>query len=287
MNTDFTPENTSVWIDNWKRKDVVGNKIAQSYFDSWPDLQEINVIVNHTSVTIEDFPLEMRHKIKLWPNVLRPDCSRGPVCRNINYAYIHTFLAKKKYCVYAHDSYYVKPGWADCIKNSDYDLYFAPQGDGFHVMTLEGLKIFKWWDINYNQPWTEIDYICRALRKAHVLNEGRASLVDVHGLWPNSLPFVKNHHLFYNSVGLENYVTRLSYQSHPQIGETRNQSYTDRAEKYHKRKWPEMFDKQPHHRNHGDGTLINIMNGPNPEYDDWEPYAWFDLDNLEIDRTGY
>ncbi len=281
MRTDFTPNNIEIWIDNWKRKNVIGFA-AKSWLDSFP-FEKINVIVNHSSVTIEDFPDEIKDRIKLWPNVLRHDSSKGPINKNINQAYVQTFLSKKKYCIFLHDSYYVKPGWEKCVIESDYDFYSAPQGDGFFICTLQGLKTFGWWDERYSSiaHWHEIDFLCRALRKSLVLNEGKCSLVDIHGLWPNDFPFVRNHHLYYNTVGLENFITRFPKNEIVQIGENANGRFKEKAEQWHKRKWEKMFDQLPH----GSGTLYNILNGPKEPEIDWNP--WLDLDNLVIDKTDY
>jgi hypothetical protein len=170
MRTDFVPENIELWIDNWKRKNVVG-MVAKSWLDSFP-FKQINVIINHSSVTIEDFPEEIRPKIKIWRNELRHDLSKGPITHNLNQAYAQTFLSGKNYCIFMHDGYVAKQGWQDCvINNPEYSFMLAPQGDGFHIQTLEGLKTFGWWDQGYTTVacWLEIDYICRALRKSYVL----------------------------------------------------------------------------------------------------------------------
>jgi hypothetical protein len=100
-------------------------------------------------------------------------------------------------------------------------------------------------------------------------------------LWPNELPFVNNHLLSYNSIGLENYVIRLPKNQVVQIGDNANSNFKAKAEQWHRKKWAKMFDEFPH----GSGTLYNIMNGPREEVID--PMPWIDLDNLTIDRTGY
>lgn len=281
----FTPDNTEVWIDNYKRKDVIGDVVARSYLSTWPDLERINIIVNHPSVILEDdFSPEIRSKIKLWPNVLRHPLSRGPITKNINQAYIHTFLSGKKWCVFAHDSYVVTPGWRECVVNNPgYDLYMAPQGDGFFITTLNGLKTFGWWDEGYTtMGWHEINHICCALRKSHVLNQGRSSIYDRHRIWPKSLSFVSPiGELHYNSVGLENHVVRLPMATHPQIGSRARDSFTTKAEKYHNNKWEKSFETQ-------EGTLYNIMNGPKFEAESLvDFYPWIDINTLGTDRTAY
>ena len=286
MRTDFTPDNVDLWIDNWKRKEVVGSVITKSWLETYP-FETANIIVNHSSVTMEDFPEEIRHRVTLWPNVMRHDTARGPINRNINQAYVHTFLSGKKYCVVAHDSYYAKPGWEIPILTSDYDLYIAPQGEGWHLQTLDGLKTFGWWDERYaTMGWHEIDYIARAFRKSFILKEGKASIVDKHGLWPVQFPFVNNRTraMYYNTVGLEDYVLRLPKETHPQIGTRATEEFTKRAEEWHFRKWTHPFD---HHnleqleRN----VMYNLTNGPRESEIDW--YPWLDLDCLKSDRSAY
>jgi len=277
MREDFTPDNVEIWIDNWKRKNII-NIIAKSWLKSY-NFEKINFIINHSSVTIEDFDEDIRNKIKLWPNVLRHDLARGPIGRNINQAYIHTFLSGKKYCIFSHDSYYATPGWDKCIIDTNYDFYSSPQGDGFHIMTLEGLKQFGWWDERYSTlGWHEIDYLARVLIKDLRLLNKKASIVDIHEVWPLELDYVDNlGRIFYNSCDIEKYVIRFDKSDIVQIGPRKNQKFNYQSEKWHKKKWKNEFSIKH--------TLNNLLEGPKEEEINW--YPWLDLDNLDTDLKSY
>lgn len=266
IRTDFTPNNISLWIDNWKRKNFV-SQTCEYWLNSFP-FEEINVIVNHSSITIEDFSPEIRSKIKLWPNILRHDLSRGPVPKNINTSYIHTFLNGKKYSIFAHDNMIIKPGWHECIINTDYDLYMAPQGDQVVIQTLEGFKTFGWWDERYSTDWFEIDYICRAFRKAEFEKKGKFSVYDLHSGWPSQ--WFENR-TSYNSVGLENFFTRADKSIITQTGPKKSQFFQDQAEAWNNTKW----------RNSPPCSFDNVMQGPTVEEINW--YPWIKIDDLETD----
>lgn len=286
MSKDFNADTCEIFIDNFKRRELIGNVVSRSYLDTFPELEKINVVVNHPSVTIDDFPEDIRDRIKIWKNDFRHPLARGPISQNYNGALLHTFLTmKKKYLIYAHDSYVVSKNWKECIENSDYNFYSAPLGDSLIVMTLEGLRTFGYMDPCYlTMGWHEISYLTEILRKSHFLKQGKASIIDHHGLWPNELSFVHQHHLHYNSVGLENYVQRFSMNEVPQIGERSNLEFTQRAEKYHKLKWRHPFDKINGY-SEGEGTLENLIEGPLLE--SLDPFPWFDVKTLRTDRLGY
>ena len=277
MRNDFTPDNIELWIDNWKRKEVI-NIVARSWIDSFP-FQKINFVVNHSSVSIDDFDKDLRPKIKIWDNCLRHDSSRGPITKNINQAYVQTFLSGKKYCMYAHDSYYARKGWDNCIKNTDYLFYSAPQGDGFHIITLEGLRRYGWWDERYaTMGWHEIDYLARIIRKDLIEKTNKSSIVDIHELWPKEFDFVTNNHtLFYNSCGLEDHIIRFSKKSVRQIGPKSKSKFDKSSDQWHNKKWKNGFSRK--------ATILSINEGPLEDEVNW--YPWLDLKNLETDRSAY
>ena len=66
MRNDFVPENIEIWIDNWKRKEII-NTVVNSWLDSFP-FEKINIVTNHSSVTIDDFDEKIKDKIKIWNN---------------------------------------------------------------------------------------------------------------------------------------------------------------------------------------------------------------------------
>jgi len=237
--------------------------------ESFP-FNEVNVIVNHDSVTLDDFPgAFLKGKVKLWNNVLRHNDSRGPITKSINQAYIHTFLSGKKYCIVAHDNMEISKGWDEIVRNTDYDLYMAPEGDEVHIQTLNGFKIFGWWDERYStMGWHEIDYICRAYRKCVFDGVGKASIFDLHGGFP------ENHfkdRVNYNSVGLENYFRRADKGKLKQIGERKNSFFVEEANRWNNKKW----------RNSAPWTPENVLMGPAEEEINW--YPWLNRETLETD----
>ena len=277
MRTDFTPENVEIWIDNWKRNELV-NTIANSWLNTFP-FERINFITNHSSVTIESFDESIRDKIKIWNNCLRHDLSRGPITKNINQAYIQTFLSKKKYCIFSHDSYYAENGWAEVIKNTNYDIYIAPQGDGFHIMTLDGLKKYGWWDERYSSiGWHEIDYIARILIN-NVKNNTHfsASIVDIHEIWGNINDITNNNRLFYNDCKLQNYIKRFDKNKVVQIGGSKNNNFYEKSNKWHNKKWKYSFGSNT--------SILNLNYGPLEEELDW--YPWLNINELDVDKHDY
>jgi hypothetical protein len=297
MRNDFTPDNVELWISNWKRKDVI-NIFAEEWLKSF-DFERVNIITNHSSVTIEDFHENIRPKIKIWNNVMRHDDAIGPMVENYNQAYVHTFLSGKKYCICAHDNMYINSGWVDIIKNTDYDLYMAPQGDQVHLITHEGLKYFGWWDERYATNGNhELDYITRAVRKEILNKSNRASIVDYHKwdipqetnfeskgvpfdtpLKNFGIPCTSNHpefgngfpYLRWNDVGLDKVWIRANKHVIPQCGV--------KTQKFQKLTWN---DKK--WRNESPNSYTNLVLGPTEEEIDW--YPWLDIHSLDIDKCG-
>jgi hypothetical protein len=288
MRTDFTPDNVELWISNWKRKDVI-NTFATQWLNTF-DFERINVITNHSSVTMDDFSHEIQSKIKIWNNVMRHDHAIGPMVENYNQAYVHTFLAGKKYCITAHDNMIIKDGWVDIIRNTDYEMYMAPQGDQVCLMTLEGLRTFGWWDERYATNGNhELDYTVRVLRKDLGIN--KASIVDYHAWhnWPSvpkfegtdiNNPIVREGHpefgngfpyLRWNDVGLDKYWVRANKQQVPQTG--------PKTEEFQKLTWNDTK-----WRNQAPNTFSNFIEGPIHDEIDW--YPWLDLEKLTVDKCA-
>lgn len=282
--TDFTPDNVELWVSNWKRKDVI-DMFARQWLNSF-DFEKVNIIANHSSVTIDDFSDDIKPRIKIWNNAMRHDHSIGPMVENYNQSYVHTFISGKKYCITAHDNMLIKDGWVDIIRDTDYDLYMAPQGDQIALMTLDGLRRFGWWDERYATNGNhELDYITRVLRMDMGYN--RASLVDYHGWhgWPDQLmvdgnpvnPICRTGHnefgngfpyLRWNDVGLDKYWIRAPKNTVPQCGsKTKNFEQL----KWNDKKW----------RGTAPNTFENFMQGPTEEEIDW--YPWLDVNLLEFD----
>lgn len=271
MREDFLPSNVELWLVNWKRAGIV-NECAKSWLQSW-NFNRINIIVNHSSITIDNFDKDIKSKIKIWNNVLRHNSAIGPTSHNYNDAYIHTFLSGKKYCICSHDNIKVKKGWSDLIINSDYDVYFAPQGDMVHLMTVEGLKKFGWWDVRYTtNAWAELSYLSTIVNKAAIKKIGKASLVDIHGWEPNpQLPFVvwngERNILKLNDIGLSDYWQRMNQSAAPKSGL--------RGAKFDKDSWNDTKwgGKSP-------TSAECVINGPKDKTEiDYAP--WLDLETLQ------
>ena len=284
MRTDFTPDNVELWISNWKRKELIDD-FARNWLDTF-DFERVNIITNHSSVTLDDFADDIKPRVKIWNNVMRHDYAIGPMVENYNQAYVHTFLAGKKYCITAHDNMFIKDGWVDIIRHTDYLFYMAPQGDQVSLMSLDGLRRFGWWDERYATNGNhELDYTTRVLRKD--LGYNRASMVDYHAWhnWPKQIrvedniitsPICYGHpefgnefpYLRWNDVGLDKYWVRASKHEVPQCG-PKTQEFAKLT--WNDRKW----------RGQSPNTFENFEQGPAEQEIDW--YPWMDIDSLDFD----
>ncbi len=167
MRTDFHPGNVELWICNWCRPAAV-NQTVRNWLESWP-FTRANVIANHSSITLKTFDFDLQPRIKLWPNVLRPDCAVGSLSQIWNACYLHTFLQGKRYALCSQDDILVQAGWLQLIENSNYDAYFAPQGDRVHLITREAVRKIGWWDERFATiGYHELDFMVR-LRQTDVL----------------------------------------------------------------------------------------------------------------------
>jgi hypothetical protein len=287
MRTDFTPDNVEIWISNWKKTDLISD-IARQWLNTF-EFERINIIANHSSVSIDNFDDDIKSRIKVWNNVMRHDYAIGPMVENYNQAYVHTFLSGKKYCICAHDSMIIKEGWVDIIRNTDYLFYMAPQGDQVTLMTLEGLQTFGWWDERYATNGNhELDYAVRVLRAD--IGHNKASLVDYHNWygWPTEeyfegtnirTPVVRLGHpefgngfpyLRWNDVGLDRYWIREDKRKMPQFDSKQIPSLTP---KYEKIKWNDIK-----WRNHSPSAFDSFIEGPTVDEIDW--YPWLDINTI-------
>lgn len=295
MRTDFTPDNVELWISNWRRKDHI-DRFVREWLNSF-DFERVNVITNHSSVTIDDFSPEIAQRVKIWNNVMRHDSAIGPMNENYNQAYVHTFLSGKKYCLCAHDNMLIKEGWDQLIRETDYELYMAPQGDQVHLMTLEGLRHYGWWDERYATNGNhELDFIVRALQKDLLTGDSKSTIFDLHAWhgWPRESilswrlpngvdvqsknPVVYGLHpempglptLAHNPIGLENYWIRSDKNEVPQTGP---KTPNFRTLKWNNEKWggdPQSFE--------------HFCGGPSSDEIDW--YPWLDLGTLTTDTCA-
>ncbi len=120
----------------------------------------------------------------------------------------------------------------------------------------------------------ELDYLVRAIRKARN-NQVNISVVDGHLGWPNQLPFVRNNSCFYNDCGLQNYFSRMSKVSTPQVGPSRSPVLEKQMAEWNNSKWPHSC---PTH-------LDNIIHGPLISEVNW--YPWIDLNDLSTNHGIY
>lgn len=297
MRNDFTPDNIDLWMFNWKRKDQIDGFVRQ-WLNTF-DFDVLNLVVNHSSVSINDFGSDIRHKIKIWNNVMRHDNAIGPITTLYNHVYMHTFLSGKKYCLCVHDNMDISTGWDDIIRHSDFELYLAPQGDQIHLMTLGGLRHFGWWDQRYAHNFDfETDFIMRVLRRDALLKTNKASLVDYHRydgypsseVWefdtPDSKLSIDNFistqghpefphfpYLKYNSVGLENVWKRANKQSTPQSGPKLDKF--SNAENWHNKKWKSTVPP----------NYNSFVTGPDEDFEiNWAP--WLDVSTLNVESCG-
>lgn len=278
MNNNINVDNTNIWILNWKRPETL-NKVIRSWLNSC-DIDKINVVSNHSSVTQQSIDKDLVDNVIVWRNTMRHDRSFGPLARTINECYVHTFLANKKYCICSHDNMIIQKGWQDTINSSDYDLYFAPQGDQIHIMSLQGLKDFGWWDERYSSNGHhELDYLSRALNKCLFQNK-KASLVDIHFWQPNDR-YTEGTNLKYNDVGLSNFFSRMDTVEAAKTG-YKGAKFEQICSEWQNKKWGTE-------NNHVEGyqtSVKGVYKGPIIA-DEINWYPWFDVNDLSIASIGY
>lgn len=279
MKNDINPNNTELWILNWKRPEVL-NLVLKSWFESF-EFKNINVVSNHSSVKQEDIDINLRDNVRVWRNVMRHDQSYGPLARTINECYVHTFMTNKKYCICAHDNMLAKTGWSEKINQTDFELLFAPQGDQVHINSRNGLLNFGWWDERYSSNGHhELDYISRALNKCLHDNRKKASLVDIH-YWQENKTYTSNNCLNYNNIGLSENFLRLDTLIAPKTG-PKGDRFEAECSKWQTEKWGTVRNDIPGYQT----TIDGVMNGPKIKQEiNW--YPWFDIQNNNTAMIGY
>lgn len=281
MNHDFIPDNVELWIVNWKRKEAL-NQTLRSWLSSGFDFREktIKVVSNHSSITQESIDQDLQPMVEVRRNVMRHDNSLGPTSRNYNEAYVHTFLTgTKKWCMCAHDNMNIKSGWSDAIKDSNYDLYIAPQGDQIHVVSLEGLRTFGWWDERYSSNGHhELDYLSRALHRCLNNKQAKASLVDIHW-WENNSRYTVGNRLNYNDIGLSDFWERMDKSSIPQSG-SKGFKFDVLCDSWQTKKWGTSKASEQGYQT----TIKGVERGPLVEEHNW--YCWLDLADLTVASVG-
>jgi len=183
----LTPENTKLWIVNYKRPEEVKRTI-QDWLNSFP-FQEVNVISNHSSdgnINQKDYPVP----INIYHQWQREDWEYGALAQCWNLCMKKTFITHD-WCVMSQDDNKITPGWADKINATNYEFYVAPHGDSIQIQSLEGFKYMGFFDERFRAlGGPESDYILRCLRSRPEI----MSIYDRH-VWQ----------MRHNTVGLEDH----------------------------------------------------------------------------------
>jgi hypothetical protein len=188
----LTPENTALWIVNYRRTEEVTITVL-GWLDSFP-FETVNIIDNHGKRRVEDFPLEVQHKIRIYPNSLRPEWLTGNISECYNAAYLNTF-SDRDWVLCSQDDVIVKPGWADIVNDTAYNVYFAPMGDVVHLTHFEAFKKIGFWNELFRLVGgPEQEAMIRCMR--HIPEE--TSIYDDH-FW-----YLRQH-----EVGLQDYWIRM------------------------------------------------------------------------------
>lgn len=184
----LTPNNTSLWIVNFKRPKELIHTI-RSWMTSF-NFEEVNIIANHSSTTIDIIPDEFKEKVCIWSNIFREDWETGSIAWCWNQAMKNTF-STKEWCVMSQDDVIVKSGWDKLINDTEYITYIAPVGDVIQIQSIKGFSKIGWFDERFRAiGGPEADYQLRIIQEYPEL----ASIYDDH-IWKQRL----------NTIGLEEF----------------------------------------------------------------------------------
>jgi len=249
MNGRLEPDNVSLFIVNYLRHNEVHQSVAQ-WLDSFP-FESVNIIDNHGSLTHEVFREQDREKVRILHNA-RPAWMLGSLAECWNLAYCHT-LGNKDWIICSQDDVLVRPGWDKIVDESGFTTYFAPKGDMVHVNSIEGFRLYGWWDERFRTIfYQESDYMLRCLKNAPEC----ASLCDHHH-WS----------LMHNHVGLDQYF--MPSERTQEVVETGDLTATRTGEVLGEM-WNSKWGKSPY-------ELFTLYQLPDckwiPENIDWYPSA--------------
>lgn len=184
----ITPQNSKLWIVNYKRHEELTNTI--NYWLKSFDFEEVNIISNHSSLKKDIFPEEIKNKINIFHNWHRHDWMIGSIAQCWNLAMLHTFHeSNKNWVVLSQDDNIISRGWDEKINNSNYDTYIAPHGDTIQILSFDTFRKNGWFDERFRTiGGPEADYLLRLIRNT-----------------PNTISVYDNHEwkMRHNLVGLE------------------------------------------------------------------------------------
>jgi hypothetical protein len=155
------------------------------------DFTRINILSNHSELSLDHLSGINLPEVRIIHNKIRPDWMLGSLPECWNACYLWAFSEGKEWVICSQDDNFIKPGWDQCIQESNYDSYWAPAGDCIHVMSFTEFKRIGWWDERFRIPGGgEQDYQLRQLRES----PSTVSIYDDH-------PWRLRH----NIVGLQDY----------------------------------------------------------------------------------
>ena len=188
----LNPENIALWVVNYRRTEELMITVA-GWLNSFP-FECVHIIDNHGGRRVEDFPEPIRDKIIIHPNGIRPQWMTGAISECYNAAYINSF-GEKDWVLCSHDDVIVKPGWADIINATSYNVYFAPMGDLVHLTHIDAFKRIGFWNELFRLVGgPEQEAMARCMK----FMPEQSSIHDDH-FW----------YLFHNDVGLSDYWVRM------------------------------------------------------------------------------
>jgi hypothetical protein len=252
MNGRIEPENIDLFIVNYLRHNEVRSSVSQ-WLESFP-FESVNIIDNHGSLSLDVFREEDRDKIKIFHNV-RPSWMLGSLAQCWNLAYCHS-LGKKDWIVCSQDDVLIQPGWDKVVDESGFATYFAPKGDMVHINSIEGFRLYKWWDERFRTIfYQESDYMLRAIKYV-----------------PECISICDHHHwsLKHNDVGLDNFFS--ASERTDEVKETGDIAATKSGEALGEM-WASKWGKSPY-------EIFTLHQFPEckwiPENVDWYPSATYE-----------
>lgn len=252
----------AVFIVTYNRTAALNRSIRQ-YLETIPFTVPIIVISNHTECHIDE---DLRSKVDVIFNRLRPNESRGYLSRNWNQCF-QLGLPKYKWLLCSQDDVVIKPGWFNIIQQTPYDFYLAPLGDTRFLMNREAFRAVGWFDEHFNGiGYQDHDYIQRVLS----LIPEKASVVDTFYTAPNHQKI--SHH----SVGIENF-----WLQPEEDGFSRKEQRTGLMHPYLFQLFLDKWGFFP------ETKIIGLHPDRLPDEIDWYPYIGGKYDYLKITNPQY
>jgi len=186
----MNPKNTELWMVNYRRWEEC-NTSCMMWLRSFP-FEKINIIANHSEQKLENFDESIRDKINIVHNNIRPNWNMGSLAQGWNTAYLNGFYnPETEWIICSQDDVNVFKGWDKKINESNYLMYWSPQGDVIHAIHRDAFLRVGWWDERFRIiKCQEQDYMLRCIKELRK----EISIVDNHQ-WE----------LRYNDVGMLNH----------------------------------------------------------------------------------